>query len=470
MMILGMKKGLRTVLLSVGLFGVVSVSSSAQSFLAGEVIIVANNDVSTFSDNARSNSSVSPSRSLDQVVAVVNNEAITLSEYVARHQREFLGGDEAVKYAYETGVIDREVLQRLINDRIIIQSALRRGVQVSDAEVAAAVQSVAGSNKLTVAELYTKIEQDGLSARDFRESIKEQIIRRRIIDIEINSKIEISDEEVEEFIQEQDIEMPQVAQEGYEILQILFSTDGKDEQTVDVMKKKIDDLMAGVNSLEDFANLANQYSVASDGKDGGYIGWRSKDELPELFADILSEMSVGRVSKKFTSENGIHVLYLKDKQSAPLNQNVVQQNMSHILIRGAGFKGRNDNEAFELASNVYQQIQDGQSFESMARIYSEDMRTNEKNGLLGWVDETQMARSILDEVAQVAVGEIAPPIQSPAGWHIIRLNDLRELSTQAIMLNNRARSILFRQKASEEFDQWFEQLKDNSFVEIVDGR
>jgi len=216
----------------------------------------------------------------------------------------------------------------------------------------------------------------------------------------------------------------------------------------------------------DFAKLAATYSDGPDALQGGALGWRSPDRLPELFADALKTMKPGDVSTVLRSPAGFHLLKLLGTREAggadgpPVEQTHVRQ----ILIK--------TNEAVSEA-DAKRRLEDlrgrivhgGASFAEMARLYSQD-GSAARGGDLGWVYPGDTVPDFERAMDALKPGEISEPVKSPFGWHLIQVLERRTAGMSADRRRMMARQALRERKSDEAYQEWLRQLRDQTYVEL----
>src|SRR5579859_4147476 len=139
---------------------------------------------------------------VDRIVAVVNKEAITLSELndqVAAAERQLRRQGTALP---DHAALERQVLDRLILVKAQLQLARETGVRVDEVQLDRAIQRIADNNNLTLAAFRSALERDGVSFDKFREQVREQIILTRLREREVDNKIQVSDSEIDQYLEQ----------------------------------------------------------------------------------------------------------------------------------------------------------------------------------------------------------------------------------------------------------------------------
>ena len=404
----------------------------------------------------------SQSSSIDRSLALVGESVITLNEYRTRHRQQRL---ETANYPEFAGTVDKDLLDLMIDERIQVIEAGRRRLRVSDIEVDRAVEFIAGQNNLTVTQLIDQLTSDNFTLAEFRESLRQQQLIRKLIDAVANSRVTVTDQEVENYLNSRS-EITEGADTQYEVAHLLISISGKSEEAIEsevenmtFIRERIVQGLPFEDAVRDFADAGKE--------EGGYLGWRAPGQLPELFVKALVDMDaeLNNLSQILQSENGLHLLKLLGKRGG--NKMVVQQNIQHILIQPE--PNETAEEAQERADILYQDLANGESFESVARLHSDDKSSREDGGELGWVNPGQLAKRLEDAASALPLNTVSQPIQTRFGFHIIRVLERRKADMVREIAQNKAREAIFRRKAEELFKSWFRSAKQRTFIEYIGG-
>ncbi len=245
---------------------------------------------------------------VDRIVAVVNKEVITLSELnaaVAAVDRQLR---RQATPAPPRAVLERQMLERLILDKAQLQRARDTGIRIDDLQLDRAVQRIAENNKLTLAEFRRTLERDGVPFDAWRQDLREQIMLNRLREREVDEKIQVSDSELDLFLEEMKAH-PERAEYNASHILVRIPEQSNPERIEEARARALK-ARAEAAAGADFARLAATYSDAPDALEGGSLGWRSHQRLPELFALTLSRMKPGEVTEPLRVPNGYQLLKL----------------------------------------------------------------------------------------------------------------------------------------------------------------
>jgi len=401
---------------------------------------------------------------VDRIVAIVNKEVITateLGEAVAAAQRQLRRQKTPLP---ERGLLERQMLERLILDKAQLQLARDKGIRIDELQLDRAVQRVVQNNNMSLADFRGALERDGVSFPAWREDLREQMLLSRVREREVDDRIQVSDTEIDLFLVEMQAK-PSLRVE-YELSHILVRVpEQASPERVEAARARAEKALAEARAGGDFATLAASYSDAPDALQGGAIGWRSHDRLPELFSSALARLQPGAVSEVLRSPAGFHVLKLNDRRGTALeNAPVAQTRLRHILIRAS--ESMSEGEALRRLNDLRARIVSGAAdFAEMARVHSADA-TAARGGELDWVYPGDTVPDFERAYQELKVGEISQPVRTPFGYHLIQVLERRSADVSPERRRLQARQALRERKADEAYQEWLRQLRDQIYVEL----
>ena len=399
---------------------------------------------------------------LDRIVAVVNKEVITqyeLSERISRVQKELQRrGTSGV----ERSEIEHQVLDRLIFEKVQLQFARETGMRVDDLELDRTVSRVAENNKLSLTEFRQKLESDAIPFDRFREDLRNEILLSRLRDREVNSKLTVSEGEIENLILEEG-EKKGVGME-YNLAHLLVRVpEQATPAQVEARRARAAEALKRLKDGVDFAQVAATYSDAPDALQGGVIGWRARQRLPELFVENLSTLQPGGVSGVFRSPAGFHVIKLLELRGEGAPMMVEQAHVRHILIRTNDLVS--EDEAKRKLVGLRERIVNGVDFAELARFNSDDGSAS-RGGDLGWIYPGDTVPEFERAFAELKLMEVSPPVKTPFGWHLIQVLERRTADVSTDRKRIEARKALLERKGDEAYQEWLRQLRDRAYVEL----
>ncbi|OFZ96753.1 MAG: molecular chaperone SurA [Betaproteobacteria bacterium RIFCSPLOWO2_02_67_12] len=400
---------------------------------------------------------------VDRIVAVVNKQVVTASELrerVALAERELRRQRTALP---ERALLERQVLERLIIDKAQLQLAAEGGIRVDELQLDRAIDRVAESNNMTLAAFRRALEVDGVVLARFREELRQQIAMQRLREREVDERIEVSETEIDLFLEEQTAGRSERA--DFNIAHILMRLpDQASPERIEQARARAEKVLAEARAGGDFAALAASYSDAGDALQGGQMGWRPSDRLPDMFASALRAMKPGEVSEVLRSPAGFHVVKLIARRGAGADQVLAQTRLRHILVKTSEVVSEAD-ARHRLADLRERVVTGGGDFAALARLHSADASAT-RGGDLGWVFAGDTVPEFERAMDALKPGEISQPVKTPFGWHLIQVLERRTGAPPAERQRLTARQALRERKSEEAYQEWLRQLRDRTYVEI----
>jgi peptidyl-prolyl cis-trans isomerase SurA len=398
---------------------------------------------------------------LDRVVAVVNDDVITRVE-LDRESRM------AVEQLRRQGtplpardILEKQLLERMINKRILLQYAQQTGLRVSDPDLERAIERIAQENKLTPTTLRETVEHDGLSFNRFREDVRGEMLMARLRDREIDNKLVVSDDEIQSFLRSQQSQGDKV--DEYNLSHILVTV--PEQATAEELKARrarADTALAQLRQGADFRQVTASFSDAPDALQGGDMGWRPAARLPTIFLEALKTMAVGQTSEVLRSPAGFHIIKLIDKRGSETPVVMTQTHARHILIRLNEVVSEND--ARNRLNDLKDRIEHGADFAELARLHSDDASAA-RGGDLGWVTPGDVVPDFEHAMDALKPGQVSAPFKSPFGWHIVQVLERRQQDMTKDRQRLAARQSLKQRKSEDQWQEWIRQQRDKAYVE-----
>jgi peptidyl-prolyl cis-trans isomerase SurA len=402
---------------------------------------------------------------VDRIIAVVNDEAITAYELRARLatvERQLR--DQKVQLPPRE-VLEKQLLERMITDRVQLQYAKETGLRVSDIELDAAMRRIAEGNKVSLQDFRAALEKDGIAWAKFREEIREEIVLSRLREREVQSRVAVTDGEIDNYLanlaaggETANVEV----RTAHIILRV------PEQATPDQLMRIGARARAALDQIrrgDDFAKVAASYSDAPDGLSGGLMGVRPLDRLPALYADAVKKLKPGEVSDILRSPAGFHIVKLIDqtgggaKPAAALKQTRAR----HILIKVNELVS--EAEAKRKLVALKERLDNGADFAELARLHSNDLSAA-KGGDLGWLYQGDTVPEFEKAMDALPINQISQPVQSPFGFHLIQVLERRTENVTDERQRLAARQVLRERKADEAYQDWVRQIRDRAYVEF----
>jgi peptidyl-prolyl cis-trans isomerase SurA len=399
---------------------------------------------------------------IDRIEVVVNDDVITRRELDKRVVSVTKMLQRQKTALPERSVLERQVLERMIIELLQVQFARESGVRADDAQLDKTLLRIAQQNKFpSVAAFRAKLEQDGTDFKEFREEIRNEMIAVRLREREVDSKLVISENDVDNYLSNQERQLGKG--EELQLAHILVVVpEQASADKIKTYRNRAEQALAKLRGGAPFAQVAAGFSDAQDALKGGEIGWRPADRLPPLFAEPLQKMKPGEVSDVLRSPNGFHIVKLLDRRSKDTPVVITQTHARHILIKTSELVS--ENEAKLRLQEIKQRIDKGADFAEEAKLHSEDGSASQ-GGDLGWLSPGETVPEFENAMDALKVGQVSSLVQSGFGWHLIQVQQRRNTDVSVEQKRQRARNAIRTFKSDEAFQDWLRQLRDRAFVE-----
>ena len=396
----------------------------------------------------------------DRIVAIVGTDVITYVDLRTRLA-------SALKQLQKQGtplppqdVLERQMLERLIMDRAQLQYAKDSGMRVDDTQLDQAIGRIAAGNKMSVPQFRAALEKDGVQYASFREEIRNEMIAVRLREREVDSKLIISEGEIDNYLANQ---AATGSGEEYQLAHILLrAPESASPEQLQKLRQRGEQALKRAQAGENFAELTAAFSDAPDALQGGDLGFRPLSRLPSLYSEVAGRLQAGDVSELLRSSAGFHIVKLIAKRGGDAVASVQQTKARHILIRVNEVVS--ETEARRKLEGVRERIANGVDFAEQARLYSQD-GSAAKGGDLGWLNPGDTVPEFELAMNALKLDEVSPVVQSPFGMHLIQVLERREKDVSADRQRAVARQAIRERKLDEAYQDWLRQLRDRTYVE-----
>jgi len=397
----------------------------------------------------------------DYVVALVNGEPIAASELRARLARIEVPANASPA---ERTALARQVLDQLIDEKVLLQWAADSGIRVDEAAIDAAEAEVARRNGLSVAELRARLPQAGLTPATLRANLRNELLLQRLREREA-SQARVSESEIDAYLRQHQAGADPT-RTALELAQVLIAVpDNASGEALARARQQAEEIAQRARAGEDFAALGRRHSQAPEAANGGRLGLRSADRYPTLFWEAVRDLRPGDVAGPLRSGAGFHVLKVLTKRHVDLPEpTVTQTRVRHILLRA-------NDEASQRAAiarlqAVRERIVSGQtSFDAAAREISEDASARD-GGALGWATPGMFVPEFEEAMDALAPGQVSAPVVSRFGVHLIEVQERRTVERSPRELRDAVRSLLRERKADETLAERLREQRSRAYIEI----
>jgi peptidyl-prolyl cis-trans isomerase SurA len=400
---------------------------------------------------------------VDRIVAVVGKEVVTASELNERRELTERQLQRQGTPLPERAILERQVLEQLIVSKAQLQMAKDNGIRVEENQLDRTLERIAENNKMSLSEFRVFIEKDGVPLEKFREEVRQQIQVQRLREREVDDRIEVSDSEIEQFLEES--KGAGASRSEYNLVHVLVRLpEQASPEQIDLARQKAEKARTESASGADFAKIAASYSDAPDALKGGSMGWRAEDRLPEIFAGAVKSLRAGETSQVLRSPGGFHVIKLVDRRGAEDEAPVEQIHARHILVRTSELVSEADarRRLTDLRERI---VTGGADFAELARLHSADGSAS-RGGDLDWLLPGDTVPEFERVMITLKSGEISQPFKSAFGWHIVQVVERRAAGLTQDRKRMQARQALKERKADDAYQEWVRQLRDRTYVEL----
>jgi len=413
----------------------------------------------------------SSAKVVDSIQVVVNDEVITKNEVANRvvQVTQNMKARNPQAQLPDASIMQRQVLEAMIVERAQLQLAKEMGVRVDDRTLDATVGRIAENQKLSVQELRNQMEKEGMPFAQFREDIRNEIMMQRLREHEVDSKIQISEAEVDTYMAASKAAAADRIE--VDIAQILVRVpENASPEQLAARAARAEEVLRQLRTGADFAKMAATYSDAPDALKGGEIGWRDADRLPPMFAAELRKLEPGQVTSILKTNVGFHILKMAGKRSladgsAGADKAIVEQTHArHILIKVTPTmtEGEVKRKLLELKEKM---DNNAGTFEELARLHSQDGSAS-KGGDLGWLYPGDTVPEFETAMSGLKPGQVSDVVQSPFGFHLIQVIERKSEDVTQQKERNVARQVIRERKMQEAMESWVREVRDRAYVEF----
>ncbi|HDL8774676.1 TPA: peptidylprolyl isomerase SurA [Yersinia enterocolitica] len=413
------------------------------------------------------NTAFAAPQEVDKVAAVVDNGVVLQSDVDGLLQSVKLNAQQAGQQVPDDATLRHQILERLIMDNIQLQMAKKMGITISDEALDKAIADIAAQNRMTPAQMRSRLAADGLNYDTYREQIRKEMLTSEVRNNEVRRRITILPQEVESLAKQIGNQTSGDAELNLSHILIPLPENPSQQQVdqaEDLAKKLVSDIKGGA----DFGKLAIANSADSQALKGGQMGWGKLQEFPSLFAERLQSASKGDVVGPIRSGVGFHILKVNDIRGADKTISVTEVHARHILLKPSPVM--TDDQARAKLTAAAADIKSGKAnFATIAKEISQDPGSAMQGGDLGWASPDIYDPAFRDALMKLQKGEISAPVHSSFGWHLIQVVDTRQVDKTDAAQKDRAYRMLFSRKFAEEAQTWMQEQRAAAYVKILDG-
>lgn len=403
---------------------------------------------------------------LDRVAVQINEGIVLESEIAGMLQTVKANASSAEQALPSDQALRTQVIERLIMTRLQMQMADRIGLHIGDLQLDQTISNIAKEQNLTVDQMREKIGAEGMSWSQYREQLREEITLGEIQRIQVQRRIQVSPQEINNLVKL--IEEQGLQQVEFQIGHILIEVPSSpSSEALEKASERANTVLKRIKDGDDFRRTAIAASAGPKALEGGVWDYMNVNEMPTLFAEVLSGAKTGDVIGPIRSGAGFHIIKVLDARGLQTKE-VDEVSSRHILIKPSPILS--EERAKAMLDKFVQQIRSGDAdFAALARQYSEDPGSGAKGGELGWADPSVYVPAFAQTLNALDIGEISEPFRSSHGWHIVQLEERRTTDATDKFNTNRAHQLIFRRKFNEELQNWLDEMRSEAYIEVFDA-
>ena len=398
-------------------------------------------------------------KTADRIVAIVNNGVITQSELNQR-QNEVLANLQRQNIAKPPAdILSRQVLEQMINEQLQLQYANTNGLRISDAEIDDTLQRLAAQNKTDLPGLTALLKKDNLTIDSFRQTLRKDMLLDKLKEREIAARVNVTDSEVEQVMRS----TVGISNTEYRLAVIQINIPERaDSSQTDTLRQRLLEAQKQIRSGQPFAAVAARYSEAANALSGGDMGWKAASAFPPEFIQLLEKLQPGEVTDIVRANGGLFLFQLTDKRNSNGPQMVQQFKVRHILVKTN--EATSESEARTRIQQVQDRLKRGISFETAARQFSEDGSAT-LGGDLGWLNPGDTVPEFERTFSAMKPGQLSEPVRSPFGWHLIRVDEVRQQDVSGDRAKLAIKQQIRQRKIEQNYTDWLQQLRSSAFID-----
>lgn len=395
---------------------------------------------------------------LDRIIAIADDDVVLKSEFDMRWESIQAQLASIQGPRPDETVLKKQLLDQLIIENLQMQMATRAGVRVDDNQLNSALNGIAQQNNMTFEQFRQLLESQGVY-NTTREQLRRDIIMQQLQTGAVNNRIDITRQEVENFLRSE-AGQADIAPE-YRITQLMIEhADGAEGSRREELADFLYEQMRQGAEIEQFIAAGQVSGIPVRGSD---LGFRKTEEMPSIFQEVAPQLTLGEISAPFRSESGWHIVQLKDLRGGA-NLEIQQYHVRHIQIEPNEI--RTESQAEDLIHDIYRRIQEGEDLSDLARQNTDDESSMVSGGDLDWITFGQLPPDFLAVVQDLDIGEMSEPVHLQSGWHIIELLEKRMQDVTQENMRYQAEQILRQRKFENELENWLTEMRDTAYIDI----
>jgi peptidyl-prolyl cis-trans isomerase SurA len=401
----------------------------------------------------------SEAKIVEKILFIVNDDIITKTELDERLSKEkqvlkqLFQYDEA-RLSEEMEKARPEILELIIDEILFTQEAIKKGIQVSDAEIQQFITSL--RNQYGSAEAFEQaLKAEGYTLDSFRKEKKKTLLLQRLIEQKFGQELIITDEEVSQFYRENRDEFP--GRSDTVRLKHIFIKFHTTEADREIAFQRAENILKRCKEGADFGEMAAEVSdhelTKESGGDMGYFIPGMGEHDPKL-EEAASQLAVGEISDLIETPGGYDIIKVTD-----IKANRVRAQRIFIAI----WPTPASEEAAEQKANlVLEELTNGADFVSLVRKYSDDPLSKDKDGDWKAISMDAMSPGLRGAFDSFDEGEISRPFKTPFGFHIFKVTERQDLTDDEM---EQLRELLRQKRLQEKLSEYSKKLREKAYIQ-----
>ncbi len=416
---------------------------------------------------AQAQQSAAPDSSevLDGIAAVVGNDVVLLSEV---EQESFLAASQSgLDPADTTRVrqIRQNVLDQLIDERVVLQEAARQGVTVPDSVVLVRAQDALNRTKQRFpsdAEFEKALSGQGTSEKDlldrYKTDARKSLLAGVLVDREVGSRVTVTDKDVDEYFAQHHDELPK--KPASVRLSQLVLVPSASQALEDAGREKALGLLARIKGGADFAKVASESSDdPGTATRGGDLGWFGQNEMDRTFENAAFSTPPGQIAGPVRTRYGYHLIKVEEQRGGRVHAR-------HILVRvkpSAADVARTRKQMNDLRARIAK----GESFSALASAYSMDPGSKDRGGDLGDVPQSQLTPTLRGVVDSLGVGGVSRVLSDDDVFYLFSVTGRSaEVPYQLHEIRTDLQELVRQQRLQDAYETWVKALRSKVFIDV----
>ena len=401
---------------------------------------------------------------IDGVVAVVNDEVVLASE-VDEQVYLFLQQSRVRPDSSEVALLRRQILDRIIDEKVIVSEAKRQNVSLAEAELKKNVDDAIADVKERLgseAAFRAELQKEGITEEDLRKRYRDDASRQMMANALLRKqlgKVEVTPAEAEKYFTEHGTEFPKRASAIHvQLVQVPVEPDSLARRAV---RARANAAAARLKKGEPFSRLAQELSEdVGTASNGGDLGWFKRGTLDSTFEEQVFKLPVGQVSGVIQTPYGFHLVKVEEADATK-----GEIHARHILFRLAPTE-KDALRVRQRIDEVRTQALKGVDFGTLARRYSKFAGQSGPDGDLGFLPMTAFSPEFRAALDTLETGQVSPPLLNAQGWHLFKVLDREgERAYRLEEIRNELPELVRQAKLKTQYESFVADLRKKAQIE-----